>query len=688
MYTLTWRDAEQKYVTVSNQVETFFTDLQRGKLPVKTGTKMAFRAGQKEFATSIMDALQNKKILLVEAGVGIGKSFGYLIPLTYTEKGIDKFNKVVISTSSIALGEQLIRDVNKVCDLLGIPLQAEIYKGINNYACLKNVNLAIESSQAKNDERSLKVLQAIKKQIVTSKSCDKNDFPTIPNVLWKRICVKGGCAQCSYSQSCAFQQKQKNEGNSHIIITNHTQLANMLKTKSDMITSANAVIIDEAHKLEEEVRLSFEETLNIKDVINKLNQIQERLEDATNYDTFFITSEYTEMIGKTITAIVEFIKALRSNANAIYSRSNEGTADIKTAPRLNINIDSVQVNSRLNFLLKAIIPFNKIFKDDIPIPGLKKDVDYIKRCISILYDMSKGSESKNIYWVKYIDDFNIAITFTKKDLSKELGVLFTEDRPVILTSGTLATNKTYDRLESSLNLNKRDDVITHSPIASPFDYENNAIFYYDTSVTNPKDKDHTAYITDLAIRIKELIEITNGKALILFTSKSDMQAVYKLVSNMGLKQKLILQGEDNASVKAEFEQEIDACLFATGVFWEGIDFKGKTLSNLIIARLPFPVEDPIVEYKKMGLGKKEQFKLIEDEMLMKLAQGTGRLIRSATDTGIVCCLDSRTPLYLDEIVKTLPFKRYTDDLNDVINFADNKVIEPEEKRLRYLPKQG
>lgn len=681
MAVLTWRDIERKYTVIGEQVDEFFDNL--AKKPTKKATKdiLNFRPGQKEFARTVMDALTKKKILLVEAGVGIGKSFGYLIPIFHTINGIPKVDKVVISTSTIALGEQLISDVKKVCNLLNIPLDAEISKGINNYACLRSLHLAIDRSRERNDTKSLELLEKIKYQLLTQKKCDKSELPIVSNSLWKRICVKGGCNKCDYYKTCEFIKKQKYAGNSNIIITNHTQLANMLRSKNEIIKDADAIVIDEAHKLEEEMRLSFEEVININDFINRINIIKDKLENAEACDTYYELRELNKIIGRIVTSLIALIKVLRTNANTIYRRVNSNTFDIKSAPRLNINLNSSTVRPLLEELIRELEPFNKIFTRELPIYGLKNDIDYIKKYIYVMNDMARGSASENIYWVKYIDDNSISLVYTKKDLSNELNLLFTDNRPVILTSGTLATNKTYNKMSDSLDLATKNNVITHTPIPSPFDYEKNSLFYYDTSVTNPKDINHTAYITDLAIRIKELIEVTHGKTLILFTSKSDMQAVYRLVSSMGLLYKLIIQGEDATKAKSEFEQDINSCLFATGAFWEGIDFKGKTLSNLIIARLPFPVEDPIVEYKKIGLDRKEQFKLIEDEMLMKLAQGTGRLIRSKNDTGIVCCLDSRIPNYLDEIIKTLPFKKYTDDMNDVVKFANSKVLDSSEKKL-------
>ena len=681
MAILTWRDIERKYTVISGQVNDFFSGLQKNTNKKVTKDTLLYRPGQKEFATTVMDALTNKKILLVEAGVGIGKSYGYLIPLFYTINGIPKFKKVIISTSTIALGEQLISDVRKVCTLLDIPLEAEISKGINNYACLKNIYLAMERSKEKEDTRATVLLQKIRTQVVLHDKCDKSELTVVPNSLWKRICVKGGCNKCEYISTCSFIKKQNQFGSSNIVVTNHTQLANMIKSKNDIIKNANAVVIDEAHKLEEEMRLSFEETINITDFINKLNQIKEKLESSTSYDTYYELRELNKISSKIVTTLITLIKTLRSNANAIYNRSNPGSTDVKSAPRLNINLENSKVHEDLTEFLKEALKFNRIFNKDLPIPGIKKDIDFAKKCILALHDMSLGLNSKSIYWVKYIDEVNIAISYTKKDLSEYMELLFEENKPAILTSGTLTTNGTYDKMQNSLYLTNRTGVTTHTPIASPYDYETNSLFFYDTSLPSPKAKDHTAYIADLAIRIKELIEITRGKTLILFTAKSDMNEVYKLVSNMGLEYKLILQGEDTAKAKIEFENDVNSCLFATGTFWEGIDFKGKTLSNLIIARLPFPVEDPIVSYKINGLGRKEQYKIILDEMLLKLAQGTGRLIRSYKDTGIICSLDSRTELYLDDIQRTLQFKNYTKDMNDIINFANKKVLDSSEKKL-------
>ena len=174
----------------------------------------------------------------------------------------------------------------------------------------------------------------------------------------------------------------------------------------------------------------------------------------------------------------------------------------------------------------------------------------------------------------------------------------------------------------------------------------------------------------------------NGKALILFTSKKTMNSVYELLSSDNFPFKLLLQTETNTNeIKEEFARDTDSCLFATGAFWEGIDIKGKSLSNLIITRLPFDQVDAITQSKASKYAKNEQFKQVYfPNMLTKFRQAIGRLIRSDNDTGIVCCLDSRFANYKDAIASSIPMTNYTTDKNIAYEFVDNKILKQSEKQ--------
>ena len=196
---------------------------------------------------------------------------------------------------------------------------------------------------------------------------------------------------------------------------------------------------------------------------------------------------------------------------------------------------------------------------------------------------------------------------------------------------------------------------------------NNSLFYYDPSLTKPRH--YSDYVKDLALKISELIRITEGKALILFTSKRCMNDVYNLIKNEEFPFEIMIQTDKNTELlKKQFASDTNSCLLATGAFWEGIDIKGKSLSNLIVTHLPFDIVDAVSKYKasKYTSWDDRFSEVYVPSMLVKLEQAIGRLIRDYEDTGIVCCLDSRIDNYLKEIKTVSSIKNFTTDINEVI----------------------
>ena len=253
-----------------------------------------------------------------------------------------------------------------------------------------------------------------------------------------------------------------------------------------------------------------------------------------------------------------------------------------------------------------------------------------------------------------------------------MDVLLKKNVPIIFTSGTLTgPDGSYNCFENDLGLraNVWKQSLTDGQIClSPYNYEKNSLFYYDSKITNPND-DHQKYLDELVHEISKLIRITNGRALVLFTSKKDMNYVYQHLDMGQFEFPIFLQDQKKSisTICNDFEKNVKACLFATGAFWEGIDIKGRSLSHVIITRLPFAPVDAIME-TKANKFQNEKNPYIYD-MLQKMAQGTGRLIRSTHDVGIISCLDSRYKHYSNYIENVLPFRYYTDNIDDVIDFS-------------------
>ena len=177
--------------------------------------------------------------------------------------------------------------------------------------------------------------------------------------------------------------------------------------------------------------------------------------------------------------------------------------------------------------------------------------------------------------------------------------------------------------------------------------------------------------------MKKILDISQGKALILFTSKADMNAVYTRLKALNLNYTLIKQNEISSQQQLihKFKQDVNSVLLGTGVFWEGISIEGIALSNLIIYKLPFPLPEPIIN-EKCKRSKNPLEEVLVPEMIIKLKQGVGRLIRNKTDKGIVSIIDSRLgdkskASYKEKVWQALPIKQRTNSLKELQSFYDN-----------------
>lgn len=206
---------------------------------------------------------------------------------------------------------------------------------------------------------------------------------------------------------------------------------------------------------------------------------------------------------------------------------------------------------------------------------------------------------------------------------------------VILTSATISykhRGTPYERCRYYLdNIGFPAFGRVSEPKRSPFDYDKNTMLYCSAVLPHPRKKEE--YRKMSIAEIVKLLEVTNGKTLILFTSKTDMEYVYKRLSNMHLPYKILIQHSSSSQeyVLEKFRKDVNSVILGTGMFWEGINIEGESLSQVIIYKLPFPVPDPIIDYK-MSIVNDPINDVAVPEMIIKLKQGTGRLIRSASDT--------------------------------------------------------
>lgn len=189
--------------------------------------------------------------------------------------------------------------------------------------------------------------------------------------------------------------------------------------------------------------------------------------------------------------------------------------------------------------------------------------------------------------------------------------------------------------------------------------------------------DNEEYIQAISREISKLIDASNGQALVLFTSYKPLRLIFQQVKEMQVNRQLIAMNRGRNTAIDEFKNSQNAVLFATGSMWEGVNIPGDVLSHLIIVKLPFPIPDPISDYEKSLYQDMNEYleSVLIPQMLIKLRQGVGRLIRSETDTGIISILDVRASdngRYHQEVLHALPECRRAESINDIQVFLNEK----------------
>lgn len=624
------------------------------------------REGQYDMALSVYDAIESFDSLIIEAGVGIGKSYAYLVPLMFYYSLTKK--TFIVSTSTIALQEQLEKDISKLSNMLNISVEVVIAKGMSNFLCINRLDEFLNNKEKKKYTDKFD----IEKQ-------DRKYYSDIKDNLWKNICVENclysKCANCS---KCEFYKRREKMLNTDgIIICNHDLLIEDLSRNSrKLLKNTSFIVCDEAHNLENKVR-----TANTKEI--KINKSKEVIKEAIKALNKFAIYDYSyDKIGNKIDELQNHIN---SNVDKVINELKKQNIELDDCNGLTFTFDEIVINlsTELTGIIDNIITSIEIHSNKETEELEEQLYEYLR----VFRTLSAGISGNNLFWIerknkknyiyyapKNIDEISYRLFFSQKSAYYELFKQFS--KTFIFTSATLSTgNNDFSYFMHNIGADKVKDnsLVLENSYDSPYNYDENALVYCCKDIPNPKDRNN--YLNYLVIKIKELIKLTNGKALVLFTSKNDMNYVYEKIGNKIDNINIYIQNDGSSQdiVKNKFEQDINSVLFSTGIFWEGIDIKGKSLSNLIIARLPFPVVDPIIEYKKSLYGKDGFLKVYIPEMLIKLKQGVGRLIRSETDTGIICILDSRIEKYELKVKETLPIKNFVYDINKVTDFVDKKI---------------
>ncbi len=612
------------------------------------------REGQLIMAEGVSRCLRERNTFLVEAPTGIGKTIAYLIPVILSDM------TVVVSTGTKNLQDQIYyRDLPRLLKALGINIAVCYIKGRSNYLCQRRFQSAKESLKEQKNKNITRFLDWVEE----TKTGDREEMDFIPDdwVYWKAVC--SGAETC-YGQKCAFFSScfvtllRKKAFASKIIVTNHylffADLAIKEVSNGEVIPPYEAVVLDEGHHIEKVASHYFGFTLSnyrvdelrrdiiksVKDNGLSLPELEQARKDMETEAFGFFSS----------------FPALKNEANTLISRVIHAHA---------LNIKSEQLSESLKKLASTINKFTEKSED---FPALQRRSVELATTLEFIIN---GSDQAFVYWLEKRGK-GIFLHATPIDISEKLSTtLFQEQKPVIISSATLTTEGKFDYFKENLGITESK----YELCPSNFDYLKQSLIFVPKNLPEPS---HPDFLEKSCEVLQELMETTKGRALILCTSKRNMENMYHCLAPK-LDFPCLIQGKlPKTTLLKKFREQTHSILFATGSFWEGVDIPGETLSCVVIDKLPFespyePMVDARINYiKKSGKNPFKEYQV--PKAVIALRQGFGRLIRGKMDRGVFTVLDSRilSRYYGKTFIKSLPECRQVSSIEEVCNFINTK----------------
>ena len=609
------------------------------------------RAGQELMMRAVATAIEQRRVLMVEAGTGIGKSLGYLLPALVSGR------RIIVSTGTKALQDQLAeRSVPLIRDVLGIPVEVAVLKGRTNYLCRLQLEVAERAPNLALDQ--YRELRRVKAWAAVSQTGDRAELEAEGDVtpIWRAVAADAEqCVGrvCAHFDTCFLMSARRRAEAANLIIVNHhlffADLALRESSRFGLIPETDIAVFDEAHHLEDVAALAFGLQVSEARFLRLAADARRMFAKATR-DPARVEAP---------------LESLARDVEALWSRLVP-LAEGGRSPRLAVErLDEVTQDAYFrvdNSLVALGLVASAEARGEPTVMRIAERTDEIRRELATLFDPSERS------YVRWVERGPRA-TFVRAAPIRVGGALLEKLYPrfeaVVLTSATLATTggfaHTRDRLgipEGALEL----------ALPSPFDYAAQAICYVPDDMPEPNDP---RFVVAACARIEALVGMTRGRALILFTSHGKMLEAWQALRGRWEWPTLVQSEGSKEAVLRRFRETPGAVLFATQTFWEGVDVVGDALSLVVIDKLPFQAPgDPIVDARVAELKAKGRNAFSEYQVptaILALKQGIGRLIRHRGDRGIAAILDSRLSRarYGRAFLDSLPPARRTADLAEL-----------------------
>ena len=605
---------------------------------------MAVREEQIALCHEVLDTLYNKEISLCEAGVGTGKTLAYLVGCILWQMHRPERMKlpIVISTSSVALQDAILTeylpDLSAVLldeGIITVPITAVVRKGKERFVC-----------DARLAERASLVQPSRKRQTnslnIAAHILDMDHIPELSRYDRCRISVPRSCPRdCFMRLDCRYQQYLRDSMKPDIQICNHNYLladaAHRMENQPLLLRSYQALVVDEAHKLPDAARQMYTEKLSEADMNDLCLQLQQ--------------AHYLHLEQRLRSTFLAFSISCGQNLSRL--RRKDSVSFTLTPFRREALADCIAILQYAGAIL-----------------GMPRYLRHRLGEAESFFRLFLLEVPTRILYIDYDADGKPTFCAASSRVPQLLrSALWNTREPAILTSGTLAAAGDFSHTEQLLGLTTYRP-LRHFRADSPFNYKEKCLLYLPPRIMARVDNRR------MAEEIVQLVDACHGHALVLFTSYRQMAEVRALTDGRW-PYPTYQAWRNGGKIIQKFKQSGNGVLFAAGSCWEGIDFPGDMVSLLIIAKLPFPIPDPVSDYERRQYPNLRDYINAEiiPEMQKKLRQGFGRAIRTEQDSCVVAILDERAGIggrYHDAALAALPICPTTEKIEDVQQFIREK----------------
>ena len=613
------------------------------------------RPGQIQMAEAVAEAMESGQHLLVQAGTGTGKSLGYLVP------ALLHHDRVVVATATLALQHQLVeRDipalVEAAADVLHEDATYAVLKGRSNYACLHRVREGVPDDQgvlvdipeSSTGAEVVALREWIEEQAEAGGSGERDHAPRHNDRVWRQVSVSHreciGAAKCPYGAECFAERARDKAARSQLVVTNHSLLAIDAIEGVPMIPDYDVVVIDEAHELTSRVTQAATDELSVAEVERAARRAQRHIDGSEADD------------------LADAADALRSAIDA----AEPGRLDIVPADLADA---LVLVRDAARALVSA---FPKDTGDDA---GVTQAKGWTQELFKTAERMTAGSEH-DVLWIAEREQRRGGnqLCVAPLEVAGPMREKLLAEKTAVFTSATLRLGGDFGVVADSLGLDRAAEGSSWQGIdvGSPFDYAKQAILYVAKHLPPPgRDGLQRAQLDEIV----DLVDAADGRTLGLFSSRRAAEAAAEEVRERLPHLTTLAQGDAQLPELArQFVGDPHTCLFGTLSLWQGLDVPGETCQLVLIDRIPFPrPDDPLMSARQRAADKAGGngfMAVAATHAALLLAQGSGRLIRTTSDRGVVAVLDPRlvTARYSGFLRASLPPMWMTTD-PDVVRKA-------------------